>query len=81
MSEQPEVTFVHDGEWARVGRFPRSLMVYPRDDGSFSIGRNSAPGEWRDVETGFANMQAAIDHAAWMVADRLEAALADRASV
>lgn len=53
--------WLHDGEWARIG----GLYVYPRD-GAFHIGRPSGTRDYRDVEPGFANMQAAIDHARWM---------------
>jgi hypothetical protein len=65
---QVRVRFIHDGEWAQICRgSAESLMVYPREDGTFSIGRPS--GEcWRDLnqQTGFANMQAAIDQAVWL---------------
>lgn len=53
--------WLHDGEWARV----RDLYIYPRD-GKFHIGKLSGARDYRDVETGFDNMQAAIDHARWM---------------
>lgn len=61
--------FNDDATWAFVRKegSAASLAIYPREDGTFSIGRPSAPGEWRDVETGFANMQAAIDQAEWLV--------------
>lgn len=64
------ISFIHDGEWAQVGRPSggESLMVYPREDGTFSIGRPSGPACWRDLaqQTGFENMQAAIDQAEWL---------------
>ena len=63
--------WLHDGEWARVGGF----YIYPRDSGEYSIGRPSGAREYCDVEAGFANMQAAIDHARWMD-DELRAAIA-----
>lgn len=58
-----QVEYIHDGEWAKVGR----LMVYPREDGTFSIGRPDGD-NWRDLKqrTGYANMQAAIDHAVFL---------------
>jgi hypothetical protein len=64
-AETDNIRFAFDGEWAlsRGG----GIAVYPRDDGTYSIGRISGACDWRDVETGFANMQAAIDHAEWMV--------------
>lgn len=56
--------WLQDGEWARVGGF----YIYPRDDGQFFIGRPTGAGEYCDIDLpGFANMQAAIDHARWMV--------------
>lgn len=63
-------SFNSDATWAFVRRAgsASSLAVYPREDGSFSIGRPSAR-EWRDVETGFENMQAAIDQAEWLVTE------------
>jgi len=60
-TEMSELSFSHDGEWAFVGR----LAVYPRPDGTFSIGRISGARDYRDIETGFANMEAAIDQAVW----------------
>ncbi|WP_343518077.1 hypothetical protein [Sphingomonas sp.] len=43
-------------------------MVYPREGGTFSIGRPAGAACWRDLDrqTGFANMQAAIDQAVWL---------------
>lgn len=59
------VRYSRCGEWAYVG----GLAVYPRPDGTFSIGRVSGARDYRDVETGFANQQAAVDHAVWMTSD------------
>lgn len=58
------ISYSRDGEWA----FVAGLAVYPRQDGTFSIGRVSGARDYRDVETGFANQQAAIDHAIRMAA-------------
>lgn len=63
-----EVRFIHDGEWATI----ESLAVYPREENkpvTYSIGRPEAPGCYRDLDrqTGFENMQAAIDQAIWLV--------------
>ena len=66
---EQQVTFSDNGEWVFVGRFPHRLAIYPRDDGSYSIGKSVDVSSAIDVETGFANIQAAIDHASWMVAD------------
>jgi hypothetical protein len=63
------VEYIFDGEWARVGG---RLYVYPRDDGTFSIGRRESGSVnddnlcVYDVETGFENMQAAVDQAEWL---------------
>ena len=61
------VNFADD--WAYVG--PRHsaghFAIYPRQDGTWSIGKPDTGRTYRDVETGFANQQAAIDHALWMV--------------
>lgn len=65
LSEELPDAWLHDGEWARCGRY----RVYPRDDGSYSIGALSGVREYRDVETGFQNMTAAIMHANWMAAE------------
>ncbi len=66
----PQVRYIHDGEWAQVCRpgGGESLMVYPREGGTFSIGRPAGAACWRDLDrqTGFANMQAAIDQAVWL---------------
>lgn len=64
------IRYIHDGEWAIVG----SLAVYPRDEDTsrvettWSIGRPAGPGGYRDLDrqTGFQNMQAAIDQAVWL---------------
>lgn len=65
-----EVTFIHDGEWARVNQ----LAVYPRDEDTqrkpttYSIGRPDGARSFRDLagQTGFENMEAAIDQAVWL---------------
>lgn len=65
----PQVHYIHDGEWAQVCiGAGNSLMVYPREDATFSIGRPSGAGSWRDLDrqTGFENMQAAVDQAMWL---------------
>lgn len=59
------IRYSHDGEWAFVGR----LAVYPREDGTYSIGRIAGARDYCDVETGFANQQAAIDQALWLVGE------------
>ena len=59
--------WLHDGEWARVGSF----FIYP-SDGFYHIGRPSGVRDYRDVDGGFENMQAAIDHAIWMKAEQFD---------
>lgn len=64
-----EVRFIYEGEWAQVScGSGTSIAVYPREDHTYSIGRPDVPGCWRDLDrqTGFANMQAAIDQAVWL---------------
>jgi hypothetical protein len=58
------VTFSHDGTWAFISP---NLAVYPREDGTFSIGKRSGARDYCDVDTGFVNMDAAIDHAEWLI--------------
>jgi hypothetical protein len=55
-------------DWAYVGpRHSRShLAIYPRQDGTWSIGKPDTGRTYRDVETGFANPQAALAHAVWL---------------
>lgn len=69
----PEIKYVHDGEWAQVCRSGggESLMIYPREDGTFSIGRPAGAACWRDLvgQTGFASMQAAVDQAILLAED------------
>jgi hypothetical protein len=55
--------WLHDGEWARVGKF----FIYPREP-DFYIGVAVGPNTYRDVDgIAFLNIEAAIDHARWMV--------------
>jgi hypothetical protein len=60
------VRFSWDATWAYIG----NMAVYPRDDGSHSIGRLAGARTYIDIETGFANQQAAIDHAVWLSEER-----------
>lgn len=59
--------WLHDGEWARVGPF----FIYPREP-DFYIGTRTGPDEFSDCPEGiaFTNINAAIDHARWMVDER-----------
>jgi hypothetical protein len=66
MSDQTDVSIRYREDWVFVGL---NLAVYPREDGTFSIGRRGGF-DCRDVETGFANEQAAVDHAVWMAGQR-----------
>lgn len=67
-----EVRYIHDGEWALVGLGgASSLAVYPREERkpvTYSIGQMAPSGEWYDLidQTGFENMDAAIDQAIWL---------------
>jgi hypothetical protein len=59
-------------DWAFISP---NFAIYPREDGTFSVGKSSGARDYCDVETGFANQQAAVDHALWMTAPNAPAML------
>ena len=52
--------------------FVDHLAVYPRDDGTFSVGQPTGkPREYYDVSVGYENQDAAIDQAIWFATEGL----------
>lgn len=57
------IGFSRDGTWAYISF---NMAVYPRDDGTHSVGRLDGARTYVDVETGFPTQQVAIDRAVWL---------------